>query len=286
MSKRDVLLGLGAGAGALASGALPDAGAEAAAAGGGRFTGLVVIGDSLSDMGNGGRFSDGPVWVERLAERLGLPLRPSRTGGTNHAVGGARVRGGPDDLRGQANVYLGKARRGGGGPDPAVLHIVWGGANDVLGAGYAPDRDRTAAEAATAVGTIVGDLADAGAAHVMVLDLPDVGRTPALRAGGPALAAEGRRLTQAFNAALTPTLDRAERRHKALRLTRLDVFAMAERVFADPAAAGFRDVANPCQGRGGSCEGVLFWDQIHPTSYAHARLAAAALESLGISAED
>jgi outer membrane lipase/esterase len=249
------------------------------------FSSLVVLGDSLSDSGNAGRFSDGPVWVEHVAERLGLPLRPSRAGGTNYAVGGARVRGGPDDLRGQANVYLGKARRGGGGPDPDALHVVWGGANDVLGAGYAPDRDRVAAEAATAVGTIAGDLADAGAARVMVLNLPDVGRTPALRAGGPALAAEGRRLTRAFNAALTPALDRVEAKHgRTLYLTRLDVFSLAERVFADPGAAGFRDVATPCQARGGSCEGVLFWDQIHPTSYAHARLAAAALEALGVPA--
>ena len=118
--------------------------------------------------------------------------------------------------------------------------------------------------------------------HRLALD----GRTPALRAGGPALAAEGRRLTHAFNAALTPALDRVEARHgRTLRLTRLDVFALAERVFADPAAAGFRDVATPCQVRGGSCEGVLFWDQIHPTSYAHARLAAAALEALGVPAQ-
>lgn len=282
VSKRDLL---GMGAGALAAGAFPDSGAGAAAMTRPPFTGLVVIGDSLSDMGNGGRFSDGPVWVERVAERLGLPLRPSRAGGTNHAVGGARVRGGPDDLRSQANVYLGRARRA-GGPDANALHVVWGGANDVLGAGYAPDRDRVVAEAATAVGTIAGDLADAGAARVLVLSLPDVGRTPALRAGGPVLAAEGRRLTQAFNAALAPALDRVERRHSALRLTRLDVFALAERVFADPGASGFRDVSTPCQAlRGSSCDGVLFWDQIHPTSYAHGRLAGAALEALGVPAQ-
>jgi hypothetical protein len=27
------------------------------------FDQLVVLGDSLSDMGNAGRFSDGPVWI-------------------------------------------------------------------------------------------------------------------------------------------------------------------------------------------------------------------------------
>jgi outer membrane lipase/esterase len=38
------------------------------------FDQLVVFGDSLSDMGNAGRFSNGLVWVEQLAETLKLPL--------------------------------------------------------------------------------------------------------------------------------------------------------------------------------------------------------------------
>ena len=44
------------------------------------FSGLVVIGDSLSDSGNAGHFSDGPVRVEHVAARLAVRLRPSRLG--------------------------------------------------------------------------------------------------------------------------------------------------------------------------------------------------------------
>ncbi len=68
---------------------------------------LIVFGDSLCDGGNAyalrgdaafpcpphwrGRRCDGPVWVEQLAERLGMPpLRHSLAGGTNHAYGGCR----------------------------------------------------------------------------------------------------------------------------------------------------------------------------------------------------
>ncbi len=60
-----------------------------ARAGGQPFSRIVVLGDSLSDTGNfhqasggippyfNGRFSNGRVWVEYLAENLGLELDPS-----------------------------------------------------------------------------------------------------------------------------------------------------------------------------------------------------------------
>src|SRR4051794_16407375 len=72
------------------------------------FEAMVVLGDSLSDTGNAGRFSNGPVWVEGLARALNVPLRPSREGGSNFAVGGARLgpRSGPTSLRAQADLYL------------------------------------------------------------------------------------------------------------------------------------------------------------------------------------
>jgi cholinesterase len=71
-----------------------------------RFDRLLVFGDSLSDMGNAGRFSNGPVWVEQLAEMLKLPLTASERGGQNFAVGGAWVEEGPQSLRAQVEEFL------------------------------------------------------------------------------------------------------------------------------------------------------------------------------------
>ena len=81
-------------------------GAAAQANGQAPFDEIIVFGDSLSDTGNvfissggppsppyfDGRFSNGPVTVERVADRLGLPApSPSLIGGTNFARGGAET---------------------------------------------------------------------------------------------------------------------------------------------------------------------------------------------------
>ena len=78
----------------------------------GPITGIVVFGDSLSDAGNvyaatgnkfppapysAGRFSNGPVWVQQLGSKLGVPVpTPSMSGGSDYAFGGAAT--GPTPL--------------------------------------------------------------------------------------------------------------------------------------------------------------------------------------------
>lgn len=236
------------------------------------FTGLVVLGDSLSDSGNAGRFSNGPVWAEHLAGGLGLALRPASAGGTNYAVGGARAEGGSFGVPAQLAAYLAR------GVDSGALHVVYAGGNDILAALWVPEGEAAARRAAAAVGRAVAALAEAGAAWILVPNLPDVGLAPAVRGHGAGAAGAARRLTEVFNAELAAALRAVEDRH-GLAIWRLDVFALAERVVGDPAAAGFRDVRTPCQG--GDCDGALFWDSLHPTTAAHARLGAAALEVLG-----
>src|SRR5689334_19155339 len=102
------------------------------------FDRIVVFGDSLSDSGNAGRFSNGPVWVERLARYLGVELSPAARGGTNFAVGGAPVEGPPgsQSLREQVRRFLAQRSRAAG--TDRTLYIVFGGANDIFAAMYGP----------------------------------------------------------------------------------------------------------------------------------------------------
>ena len=236
------------------------------------YRALVVFGDSLSDSGNNGRYTNGPVWVELVARRLGLPLTPSRSGGTNYAVGGAPTHGNPTAIRAQVQSFLSQHR---GEADSEALYVLFGGANDLLGGGCQPgDRTRVAQTAAAALRATVDDLTDAGATHILVANMPDIGLAPILRVQGPECAAAARRLTVAFNDALDQELRTVEDKSR-IRILRLDTYGLAERLKADPQAAGFTDISSPCMN--GPCDGALFWDPVHPTSAAHARLADAAL---------
>lgn len=229
------------------------------------FERLVVFGDSLSDTGNAGRFSNGPVWVERLAATLGVELRASGQGGTNYAVGGARMSG-PNGLDSQVDAHLARPLQAG-----RTLAIVYGGGNDVLAA-LSDGGDAGAVSAAgRRTGDILRRLAGAGITDVLVPNLPDVGITPAVAGHGPAASQAARQFSRAFNDAAAE----ATRGISGIRVHRLDVWSLAERVRADPPAHGFANVTEPCDGKT-SCDGHLFFDGVHPTTAAHERLARAA----------
>jgi phospholipase/lecithinase/hemolysin len=234
------------------------------------YDALVVFGDSLSDVGHAGRFSNGPVWVEYLAQHWGAALRPSREGGTNYAVGGART----PDLRRQAAEFI----RGGAAPGARPLFVVYGGANDLRAAGYDRDPLSVPGRAAANIAAILADLAAAGAREALVPNLPDIGLTLESRMVGPEIAQLGRMASELTNRALDAALDRVAATTR-LRIHRLDVFALHHAVVADPASFGFENLSEPALGRPDP-DRYLFWDRIHPTTAAHKRLAEAALRAL------
>jgi len=266
---------------------------------------MLVFGDSLSDVGNAhrqwgdeafpcpphwrGRRCDGPLWVERLAARLGLPEpRPSLAGGDAHACGGARSGAGLSPRRGAPNLLEQVALwRAGRGEAPVATHalaVLRAGANDYLDAPIPGVAQRVNANLLTAVGR----LADAGLRRFLVpselpwgcspIDLPGVG--PAERAAlNAAIAAQNDALREALRGLV-------ERR--GLQVAQPDFHGLLLKVRAEPAAHGFHEIARPAlleplrSQTAPDAAGVLWWDGWgHLSSAFHGLLAAEAGRVLG-----
>jgi len=244
---------------------------------------IIVFGDSLSDTGNAfeatrhaeppsppyfdGRFSNGPVWVEDFAARFGLKVDPALRGGTNYAVGGAKVGTDIDSMKNQLLVFLITRRI-----HSNDVFVVFGGGNDLLPGvtvGFV-------ANTAMKLGDIVKNLAARGAAIFLVPNIPNKGLTPSARSAGTT--AEEQELTMAFNAAVDVVLNDAATRLN-VKIIRVDLFTLAQSAVMMPTPFGFTNVTDPCLVNTvcSDPDSYLFWDDIHPTARAHQFIASAAL---------
>ncbi|MCC7464157.1 MAG: autotransporter domain-containing protein [Gammaproteobacteria bacterium] len=220
-----------------------------APAGAAEFTDTWFFGDSLSDTGTIGRFTTNPgaIWTEVLARRLGTTAAPAAAGGTDYAGGWARIytTWNPQPtitavpVAGQVTAYLAAT---GGRADASALYTVWGGANDIFYAGTALPAaaipgylyQTTAQE----VGVIQA-LSAAGARHIIVPTMPDMGLTPAARLAGPAAAAGFTSMSVTYNQLLYGQLANA-----GLHVIAPDTFNLTREITANPAAYGIVNTAS------------------------------------------
>lgn len=255
------------------------------------FTSLHSFGDSLSDSGNvyaatgetqpasppnyPGRFGNGPTWVEKLAtDHLGIPaITPSFAGGTNHAWGGAWTDGGGSvpTVIGQINQYIGA----GGTFGATDLVTIWAGANDFFFGVTDP-----AAPVAN-IGTALGLLAGAGAQNILLMNLPDLSRTPDIQALPASSIADFSSLVNGYNAFLAAEIAN-QRAALGINLIEVDVFALNESVMANPGDYGYADTINKGIDDLANAESYVFWDGVHPENGIHDLFAAEAAQALGI----
>ncbi|RZA16743.1 MAG: autotransporter domain-containing protein, partial [Lysobacteraceae bacterium] len=246
-----------------------------------------------------GQFTTNPgyVWSQYLADYYdsnadvawkATGATPTLASGNNWAVGGARngtnsvgALGYTPSLASQYAAYLAS----GHAVDPNALYTVWGGANDLFAVQANPAQAQAILGGAVAAQVgLVGALTQAGAQYILVPTIPDLGLTPASRAGGAAAMAQATGLTTTYNNALFGSLASAN-----LHVIPLDTFHFLQEVVANPGLFGITNVTGTaCQpqvtAQSLTCNPTslvnvnapntyLFADGVHPTSAAHKAIA-------------
>lgn len=284
----------GAALAALSLAAVSVAGAASAQS----YSRLVVFGDSLSDNGNlylatggstpasppygAGRFSNGPVFTERLGFNAANFMGPV-TGSINYAFGGARTDSQAQPLG--MRLQLAQYQQRGGTFGANDLVSVLGGANNIFqglpaaGASTNPTGAITpvALGAASDMNFIVNSIAQAGAGTVLVTNLPKLSLTPQFRATPAAPLADFAVTT--FNGALLTGLNATAAARPGTNIIMMDLFKVGDVISGNPSAFGVSNVTQPCFNGVTVCsnpDSYFYFDGVHPTAKGHeviARLA-------------
>jgi outer membrane lipase/esterase len=249
------------------------------------YTGLYVLGDSLSDQGNllaatsalgpglgqppqpdfarydDGRFSNGPVYPEVLASDLGVSIGPSLLGGTNFAFGGARTDYNTVEVPPygtqvypraaypwslNGEVAAFQARVAATGADPNALYVVFSGSNDVGDIlSRRLDPATTIANAVAGVINAVDAFKAAGARTVLVPNLPDLGVVPSITQLESTVPGISA-LAASLTAQFNAALSTALDGETGIRVVQFDTFDLLRDVVANPGEYGFSNATQPC----------------------------------------
>ena len=242
---------------------------------------MVIFGDSLSDTGNmyrltrhrsparsryyRGRYSNGRNWVDYVRSDTGMRIDNDAHGGALSGYGNLGGRRYPG-LRTQIDRYLAKRPRG---VNRRALYVLWAGANDLfaqVGRKSLVSIRRRAAENLT---TAVSQLATHGARRIVVVTLPDMGRTPYARSSKRYSRGRLSKFSRRFNQGLRRMLAAT-----GLSVTVVDVYPLLGRIQAAPAKFGLSDAVRSCLAvRCRKPNKFLFYDDRHPSSRGHRILA-------------
>ncbi len=256
----------------------------------GRFT------NSSDTDPNSGTYAS--TWHEQLSrDFLGLAASTnSLDGGTNYAFGGATTEDGtreatvlsnPDPFVGgelsvtidnmgkQVDDYLAANT-----VDPDALYIIWGGGNDL----FNDDSEENVTATAERMAALVEQLARAGAVYILTPNVPPLGLVPNYKddaATAIALSAASASYRDHLNTELDAAVAALAADSITITLYRLDIYGLFYRLAANPEDYGFVNISDSSQGNGSvDPDEYLFWDEIHPTTAGHFRIASAAFELL------
>ena len=242
-----------------------------------------------------GRISNGPVATEYLAGSLfpgggtsanfhSYAVAGATSGVGNFGDGGTATKPGTllpgpiplpvpgilplPGMKAELEQYM---KDSGGQADPNALYFVWGGGNDYL-------TQDSPVGAAQNIGGYVSELAAAGAKHILVPNLADLGRTPFAKAEGEE--AQGQAFSLSFNETLAARLGDVSAQFPDTNIFQFDTYSFLNGVIADPSGQDFTNVQDSClalncdpPGEPDTSSGFLYWDDFHPTTHGHAVIA-------------
>lgn len=281
-----------------------------------QYSKMVVLSDSMSDthryfdftqatLGKGfpappayeGRFCNGPVAVEVLADKLGVQIE-------NYSFSGAlsgylTLLGIPLGVLSQVTEHLNRRSLvpslptvplvgevfslipGTGKADPKALYVIWTGPDDY----YFPGgmNSLTAYKAAANIQQAITSLYNAGARYFFVPSMPDLGITPRakqLEARNAGYIERASRYSQQFSDVLGKALDSSRARYPQAHIMGFDTLPFLKTEM-DKARAQGKNVTEACHPGGLNLtqfeertvcpnpDDHLFWDDNHPTAEAN-----------------
>ena len=280
------------------------------------YSNLFVFGDSLVDSGNArdariasggvdpappsqgyyeGRFSNGYNFADYLSLSIsGTPATAYLAGGTNFSVGGAQAAEVVGDASPSFAEQIGTFKASGSVFDPNSLVLVTLGGNDVRGElgklGTIPGYKPNLTPALDAFNAGLTSLVALGARNIVVTGLPDIGQIPAVTLLGiPGLAPAGTQLSFQLNQSFAQAVS-SFAAPTDLNLQFFDLFSYQASIYADPTAFGLPATLNTTDaciripGAAPACNGLVYFDTIHPTTQVHHAIADGIAEQLGIAA--
>lgn len=273
---------------------------------------LIVFGDSLSDNGNlyeymkhqlplsppyyQGRFTNGPVWVEYLNAKFYPEESPAQAQShlLDYAFGGAGVseQADSDDeedalftLSREVDGYLLSHQDQ---ADPKALFVVWIGANNYIAMPDDPDAEVQAVN--HGIQQTLERLVKKGARHFLVVNLPDLGITPAARDFD--LMDTMSHMSDEHNKMLKNNIEQLKITYPDVQWMLFDVNQVLHDIIDSPATYGFTNVTDTCyeevmdtaasnkgilnmvstvsrHKKPNACNGYFFFDPVHPSGPTH-----------------
>jgi len=277
------------------------------------YSHIVAFGDSLSDHGglssynptivayggpatpeswtnNGATAYGGDVWLDYLKNQWGATI-------DNYAIGGAMTIGHessdiqalidasllPDlGLTGQITTYLFSS------PTYDVnktIFAIWIGGNDCLeffrGEYYTTNPNALIADSVGRIITQIGTLYADGARNFLVLNLPDLSKTPAFNTKDATTQVTVSGVVINFNAALASAISDFSSSHTDSKLYVIDAFTKMNDIIENDefenSTSTYLKVDENCDwdfpSFNGTFDKFLFFDCIHPTTKAHEQVA-------------